>query len=223
MTPSSPPNVIPSWQPEKHLQSGDRIFIVTDVERFTSKYYGWSTPQKLFRVGIYDLATGRIGYANFGRDIASFMMKAGLPAPPWTRPMQFGVAVYRASHDGEPNGRFRGRVELVQLEPAIASIGPIARKLFSRGSSTPNAVPGMWQDLEDRAREENAIEAAVRGMAGSFSAGDVKKIVGKDVDVTPVLQRLVAEGTLLPPTGKKRGTRYRHAPPLIVERSDWTT
>lgn len=223
MPPSSPPNVIPSWQPEKHLQSGDRIVIVTDVERFTSKYYPWSTPQELFRVGVYDLVTGKIGYVNFGRDLAFFMMKAGLPAPPWTRPMEFGVAVYRSSHDGEPNGRYRGRVELIHLEPEIAAITPVVTGLFSRGSSTPNAVPGMWKDLEDRAREENAIEAAVRRMVGLFSAGDVKKIVGKDVDVTPVLKRLVSEGTLLPPTGTKRGTRYRHAPPPIVERSDWTT
>lgn len=223
MTPSSPPNVIPSWQPEKHLQSGDRVLIVTDVERFTSKYHPWSTPQKLFRVGIYDLATGKIGYANFGRDIAFFLMKAGLPAPPWKRPMQFGIAVCRSSHDGESNGRYRGRVDLIHLEPAIWPIALIARKTFARGSSTPNAIPGMWRDLEDRAREENAIEAAVRGMVGPFSAGDVKKIVGKDVDVTPALQRLVAEGVLFPPTGIKRGTRYRHAPPAIVERSDWTT
>lgn len=100
----------------------------------------------------------------------------------------------------------------------LFAILPEARRRFAT-QHAPNFLPGMWNDLKERADRENSIEAAALGMVGLFSAGDIKKIVGKHVDVTPVLRRLVEEGRLLPPIGKKRGTRYEVAFPRLVDRA----
>ena len=78
----------------------------------------------------------------------------------------------------------------------------------------------MWNDLKQRADRENAVETTALEMIVLFSVGDIKKIVGKDVDVLPVIQQLVAEGKLLPPPpiGKKRGTRYEVVPIIRMAR-----
>ena len=224
MTTCTSPIPTPAWQPEKHLQSGDRVWILTDVECYESRYLPWSEPQELFRVGIYDLASQRIGFANFGRDIAFAMMKAGLlPAPPWKQPLPFGVALHRQPHDGEEKGRYRGRVELLEIDPVFHGIVAGAKKRFSAEGHYPGCPTGIWDDLIARASRENAIESAALKMVGPFSAGDIKRSVGKELDVTSVLRRLVEEGKLLPPTGKKRGTRYEVAPPPpSPQRLDWT-
>lgn len=109
----------------------------------------------------------------------------------------------------------------MRLDPEVTEAESEAKRLFS--SFTANAEEGMWSDLLARAEEENQVEAAIESMRGhgEFAAGDIKAIVGKDVDVTPILKNLVAKGVLLPPTGKKRGSRYLHAPPPIIERADW--
>lgn len=223
MTTKTKPPSSPSWQREKFLQSGDTFWILTDIQRYSSPYLSWSEAQDLFRVGIYDLKTGCVGYANFGRDIAFAILKAGIGAPPWTSaPLPTAIELHRAPHEDDEKGRYRVSAKLLPLDPAVALVAPKARRLLA--GFTPNAEVGMWDDLAERADRENRIEAAVESMRahGAFSAGDIRKVVGKGVDVTPVLKRLVAGGILLPPTGKKRGTKYMHAPVSIVERTDWT-
>lgn len=221
MTKTTPPST-PSWQREKFLQSGDTVWILTDIQQYSSPYLSWSTSQELFRVGIYDLRTRCVGYANFGKDIAFALLKAGIAAPPWTSPLPVAVELHREPHEKDEKGRYRVSAKLVPLEPAVALVETKARRLLA--GFTPNAEAGMWHDLAQRAAKENRIEAAVESMRthGAFSAGDIRKVVGKDADVTPILKRLVADGTLLPPTGKKRGTKYVHAPVSIVDRADWT-
>lgn len=213
----------PTWQPEKHLHSGDRIWILTDIERYGSRFHPWSEEQKMFRVGIYDLGTRCVGLAHFGRDIAFEILKAGVDAPPWNAPLAFGIELHRDAHEHNEGGRYRGRAILLDLPPEAVALGQAARKMLAGATFSPNAVPGMWKDLEVRATKERAIEAAVESMRGRgpFAAGDIRKIVGPEADVTASLQRLVEDGVLLPPTGRKRGTKYRHVPPLLVDRADW--
>lgn len=224
MTTTPRPPAPPPWQREKHLQSGDRFWILTDIERYSSPFMPWSEPQDLFRVGIYDLNTGHIGYANFGRDIALAILKAGILAPPWTASLPGAIELRRQPHQGEEKGRYCVSAKLSSLDPDVVLQEKAAKRVFARGSSTPNSKPGMWNDLVKRANLENAIETAVESMRsrGEFSAGDIKKIVGKDVEVTSVLKDLVARGVLLPPIGKTKGTRYRHAQPKTIDRADWT-
>lgn len=214
---SNHPIQVPDWQPEKQLRSGDRVWFLTDVERFTSSYLAWSTPQVRFKVGIYDLETGRVGFAVFGKDIAYMIVKAGIAPPPWTNPAPFAIELRRDGHDEDEKGRYTGTVTLLPLDPAIAACAGSTRRRFAAEHS-PNVLPGVWDDLVERAAKENAIEAAVRGMNGTFSAGDVKAAIGDpDAEVTPVLQKFVREGKLLPPTGTKRWTRYELATPLLAD------
>jgi hypothetical protein len=211
---SASPITAPSLQDDKHLGSGDSVWILTDVEAYESSFYGWSEPQLLFKVGVYDLATQKLGFATFGRDIAYSLLKAGLAPPPWTTPQAFGITLHRHSHDGEERGRYLTTVSLLPIEPALLAIVVPAGARFVRMKHWPNAYQGIWREQEERATQDNAIESACLGMSGSFRAGDVKKACGvPDANVTPILKRLVIEGKLLPPTGKKRGTRYQVAPP----------
>jgi hypothetical protein len=219
-TSSNPSPRTIDWQPERHLRSGDHFWIITDIQVFTSSYFAWSPPQQLFKVGIYDLTTERIGLATFGRDIAYAILKAGITPPPWSSPAPFGIALTREGHDRGAKGRYVTTAAVVPLDPGLMRIVPEARKRIAT-QHYPNAVPGVWSDLVFRAAREKAIESAALGMVGLFSVGDIKKIVGKDVDVTPVIQRLAEEGKLLPPIGKKRGTRYE-VTPLLVTRPDRT-
>jgi hypothetical protein len=70
----------------------------------------------------------------------------------------------------------------------------------------------MWQDVVARAAPESAIEQAALSKTVWFSAGDIRRAIGDpQAEVTRVLKNLVLEGKLLPPTGKKRGTKYRVA------------
>jgi hypothetical protein len=172
-------------------------------------------------VGIYDLKTGCCGYANFGRDVAFSLAKAGISVPPWTSPLPVAIELHRESHDGEEKGRYRVSAKLLPLDPEVILIERKAKRLFATFS--PNAEAGMWNDLVERASKDTLIETAIEAMRsqGEFSAGNIKKLVGKDVNVTPTLKNMVARGILLA-TGKKRGTRHLHATPRIVERTDWT-
>jgi hypothetical protein len=218
---SHPTTSLLTWQPEKRLRSGSRVWILTDVQSYDFCFYDWSVPQESFRVGVYDLETKKIGWANFGRDIAYAMVKAGVQPPPWKEPMPFGIELHRDPHaNGEEKGRFTGWVDLIILDPELLAIVPIAMKKFA--DHRPNSTPGMWDDFGARAAEERAIELAALGMVGPFSAGDLRrKLEDPKAKVTPVLQRLVREGKLLS-SGKKRGTRYWVTPPTLVQRVDWT-
>jgi len=219
----SPSFTTPTWQAEKHLQSGDRVWILTDVEAYSSSFYAWSEPQELFRVGIYDLRTQHVGLANFGRDVAYALTRAGVPAPPWRDPLPHGVELHRISHDGEERGRYVTTVTLIPIDAKVMAAVPAVKKVFAGTGHRPNATPGLWSDLVLRAARENAVQAAALAMVGPFSAGDVRKKLGDpEAEVTSALKRLVREGKLLPPTGKKRGTRYLVAPPEVAARADWS-
>jgi len=204
------------WQAPKHLRSGDHFWILTDIQAFTESYYAWSPPQQFFRVGIFDLTTRRLGFAHFGRDIAYALLKAGFTSPPWTSPAPFSVSLTRRGHDGQAMGRYVTTATISPIDPSLTVFAYEARRRFW-SQHVPNSWPGMWTDLKERADRETAIENVALGMIGLFSAGDIKKVVGLDVDVTPVLRRLVEEGRLLPPVGRKRGTRYEVAFPKLVE------
>jgi hypothetical protein len=210
---STPSISTPYWQAEKHLASEDRVWILTDVQTFHSSYYAFSDAQELFRVGIYDLKTKHVGLAHFGRDIARAFLRAGATPPPWIAPMPFGLALHRRYHDNnEEKGRYAVRVERIAIDPALLTILPQARAMLDGTEHRPDSTPGMWADLAARAAQENAIEKAALSKTVWFSAGDIRKAIGDpDADVTPMLKKLVREGKLLPPTGKKRGTKYRAA------------
>jgi hypothetical protein len=202
---------VPQWQEEKHLQSGDAFWILTDVQSYVSSFYAWSDPQQLFRVGVYDLKANRVGLANFGRDTAFALLKAGLPAPPWDRVAPSGIVLHRASHDGEPKGRYLVSAESIPIQPSWYGILPTAFAMLDRTAHHPSFTPGAWNDLVARAARENAIERAAMGSSVPFSAGDIRAVIGDPgADVTSVLKRLVAEGKLTV-SGKKRGTKYRRA------------
>ena len=211
---NSKPSSLPSppiWQAEKHLQSGDRIWILTDVQSYGSSYYPWSDPQALFRIGVYDLRTRKVGLANFGRDLAFALLKASLPPPPWKMPLPCGVAIHRVGHDHEPKGRYLVSVKPVPIEPEWYSVLPGAMRMFFQTAHCANSELGMWDDLVARAARENAIESVALRKTVPFSAGDIRTAIGDpEAEVTSVLQKLVDDGKLLV-SGQKRGTRYRLA------------
>jgi hypothetical protein len=137
--------------------------------------------------------------------------------------MPTGIELTRSYHGPKKEGRFRESVALVDLDPDLAARGPDLRRYFERhlqfrGSSEP----GMWKEVVAWAARENRMEAAALSMPGWFSAGDLKEVLGEPMRVGPVLARLVKEGRLLSNGKKTRGARYLVAPPMLVERADWT-
>jgi hypothetical protein len=205
----------PFWQSDKHLKSGDCVWLLTDIETHESRYMPQSAPQVLFKVGMYDLRTERVGFGIFGRDVAFALVKAGVRPPPWIDPQQTGIVVIRAPHDGgEEKGRYLVQVEQIELQEQPDDLVAVAKKKFTAAGHRSNAVPGIWADLVARAELESAIEAAAPGMIGLFSAGDVRRAIGDpQADVTPILRRLVRQGRLLPSGKKRRWARYAVALP----------
>ncbi len=207
------------WQSEKMLHDDDKVVILTDIEREFSSYYSWSEPQELFRVGIYDLRTECIGFAKFGRDLAFDMIKGGVPVAPWGAGMfPLGVEIHRSFHGSQPEGRFVGKVACIEVGPVVLALTPAAQRRFRQAGHSPDVLPGIWCDLEARAKSELAIEKAALGMSGVFKAGNIRAIVGDDKRITRVLQRLVREERLTLVSAKK----YCVAPLRIIERGDWT-
>lgn len=217
-SPSPSTHTIPAWQPDKMLGAHDRVLFLTGIEREFSAYHPWSKHQELFKVGVYDLATGKIGFARFGRDIAFAIIKAGIAPPPWSAPQPVGVEIHRAGHPGENKGRQHTWATLIDLDPAVLAIAPLARRRILSEGHHPNLPLGSWADLEERAKSELRIEAAALAMPGTFKASDIKKIVGDDKRISRVLRGLVREGRLTPVSAKK----YVVTPPKLVTRLDWT-
>jgi hypothetical protein len=220
MTHTTSPPFTFAWQDEQRLRSGSRIWIVTDIYRYSASYYYWSSTQDWFRVGAVELATGGIGYFRFGIDDARKILKVGVPLPPWREPLPYGISVVRSPHDGEEKGRYVVRVTEVHLGPELLAKGPLLRRKFWQAGHEPNATSEMWQQMFAQVQLETLIETTALAMLGQFSAGDVKKAIGKDANVTPVLARLVRERRLVQ-IGKGRGTQYRVAPTQIPTRVDW--
>ena len=96
---TKPPPVCPSSQETKRLTSGDKIWILTDVETHFSSFLPWSTPQRLSKVGAFDFRTSRIGFITFSLDDVRGILRAGLPPAPWSSP-QSGIEVCRLAHRG---------------------------------------------------------------------------------------------------------------------------
>ena len=207
---------------EKRLRSQDRIWIVTDVHSYTSRLYHWSVPQEWFRVGALDLDSNHLMLVEFSRDDARQLLRAGLPPPPWNEPLSHGLELTRIYHGDQEKGRFREKVALIDLDPELLKHGPMLRKHFeSQMGLRGNSTPGMWEEMVEWARRQNAIESAALSFDGWFSAGDVKKIVGNDIHVSATLKRMVKDGLLVTNGRSKRGARYMKAPPRLVERADW--
>lgn len=217
-TPSPSPLTVPTRQPDKMLGAHDRVLFLTGIASEYSCFKPWSKEQELFKVGILDLATGKIAFARFGRDIAFALIKAGIAPPPWTAPQPVGVEIHRAGHPGENKGRQQTWATLLDLDPAVLAIAPLAKRRLIYEGHHPNLPLGSWADLEERAKSELAIEAAALGMVGEFKASDIRKVVGKDKRISRVLRGLVREGRLTPVSAKK----YLVTPPQIIERADWT-
>lgn len=198
----------PSWQEPKRLSSGDKIWILTDVETSTSSFYSWSTEQEWFTVGAYDFRSECIGFFKFSLDDGRGLLRAGLPAPPWNAPQVNGIEVSRLAHDnGEAKGRFVVTVKLVDIDPKLLAITAAAKRAFWDAGLNPNAEPGMWSDLVAAVVQEKKIESAALGRTGLFTAKDVEAVVGGGVNVLPVLKRLVNDGRL-ERFGRTRGTQY---------------
>lgn len=131
-----------------------------------------------------------------------------------------GIQTKRLAHDGEERGRYRVTMTTVQLPEELLALGGRIRARFESCGFSPNATPGMWEELVARVAREKRIEEVALAMSGSFSAGTVRAVVGAEVNVTPVLRRLVDEGRLIM-SGKKRGTRYERTSRFIPTRADW--
>lgn len=213
-----------NWQDDRRLRSGDKIWFVSDAKTYTSAMYGQSRPQVWYRVGGLDLTTGGLGYFEFSTDDARAMLKAGSLTPlPWRSHQLSGIELKRHSHGSQDRGRFRETVALIKLDPAILAHGPALRSYFDKTLSfVGNTEPGKWSGIEAWAARENRIENAALAIVGWFSAGDLRKVLGAPLNVTPILARLVGEGRLAPNGKKRRGARYMVAPPKMTERLDWT-
>jgi hypothetical protein len=180
-----------------------------------------SSVQLWHKVGALDLDSGRLGYFTFSVDDRRAMVAANCPLPPWTQPLPVGIEVCRRAHDGNRMGRYKVRMTRIDLDPITLAMGETAKKMIAHDGHTPNSTPGIWSHLIASATLEATIEKAALAMVGSYAAGDLKKIVGAEVNVTPVLQRLVEEKRLVA-VGKKKGTRYEIAIPVPTARIDWT-
>jgi hypothetical protein len=227
MIPSIPSLSPYPWQDERRLQSGDRVWIITDVASFSSSLYPWSSPQKWYRVGGLDLSTMRLGYFTFSTDDVRALLKAGVVRAPWKVAQRCGFKITRLYHGPSEEGRFREKVKLVELEADLLAQGPMLRRYFEKALTFQgNSEPGMWDEIEDWARRQNVIEATALAMPDWFSAGDVKRIVettfGTVVNVSPALAVLVGDGLLLSNGKKTKAARYMVAPTQIVERADWS-
>lgn len=221
MNQPSPKTPTLEWQPEKRLQSQDRLWILTDTYTEWRSFREDATPQKFYRVGCYDLRTMKIGYVRFSVDDCTGLLKAQILPPPWPAGLAHGIEVKRMAHDGgEEKGRFKVDITLLDIDPAMAWIAPAARILFRRDGHWPNSTRDMWKKRVDRVALVKSIEAAALGMAGRFSAKDVHEKLGRKVPVSHVLRHLVNEKRLLP-FGEKRGRTYEVAPPMVPERVDW--
>lgn len=218
---ASPSTPTLQFAPEKRLSSGDRVWILTDTYMEWHSFRSDSTPRKWFKVGCFDLKTNKICYVRFSLDDARGLLRAGFSPPPWTAPLSTGIEVTRLAHDAVREGRFKVEIREVNVPADVVSLAPVARAMFARDGHWANSTLGMWKDLEARVSLEKEIEATALRMSDWFSAGDLKKKLGKPVNVTPVLTQLVQEKRLLP-KGKKRGAKYLVTPPEIVERVDWT-
>lgn len=200
---------LPPWQDARRLASGDRTWILTDVEECSSSFLPWSKPQRLFKVGAFDLRSKCLGFFTFSLDDVRGMLRAGIPSAPWAAPQTHGIEITRLAHDdGEEKGRFVVTVDLLDVPPELQAIASVAKNAFWHAAHTPNATPGMWKDLVDAVDREQRIEAAALGMTGLFTASDVQAIVGVGVNVLAVLKKLV-KGEKLQRFGQTRGTRYR--------------
>lgn len=210
------------WQPEKRLQSQDQLWIVTDTYTEWKSYRDDATPQKFFRVGCFDLKTRKICYVRFSVDDSTGMLRAGIPAPPWSSgPLPYGIEVKRMAHGGgEEKGRFKVDIAIIDIDLKDAWIAHEARKMFAKDGHWPNSTRDMWKKRVERVALVKSIEAAALGMAGRFSAKDVHEKLGRKVPVSHVLRHLVDEKRLLP-FGEKRGRTYEVAPPMVPERVDW--
>jgi hypothetical protein len=222
---NSTTNTTPSfqWQEDKRLRSGDKVWFISDAKTFMSAMYGQSRPQTWYRVGGLDLSTTKLGYFHFSSDDSRAMAKAGLDLLPWKVQQSRGIELTRHSHGSQNKGRFRETVALIELEPVLLAQGPALRSYFEnvlgfRG----NTKPGVWNAIEVWAARENEIEKGALAMVDWFSAGELKEALGENVNVTPILVRLVKEGRLKPNGKKKRGARYMVAQPEVTERLDWT-
>jgi hypothetical protein len=212
-----------TWQQEKRLASQDRIWILTDIYHWQSSYYSYSTVQERFRVGAVDLRTNCLGEFWFTIDDAHAMLKAGVPAPPWTAPSFFGIEACRGAHNGTEKGRYHVTMTPIDLPHDLVTLGAYLRRQFRTHATRVNSTPGMWQRLVESVALVKKIEEVALAMTVTFSAGDIRSLVGKDVDVTPVLTRLVKSGRLHR-MGEKKGTRYAVAPKKtewwMIERDD---
>lgn len=204
----APPPPAPPWQDPKRLSSGDKIWILTDVETYDSAMYHWASEQTWYKVGAYDFRTGCLGFFRFSKDDARGLLRAGFPPPPWTSPQSHGIEIARRGHEGgEEKGRFAVTVKLLDIPPEVQAIESAAKSTFWHAAHAPNATADMWKALVEVDTKEKMIESVALSMPGWFSAVDVKAIVGVGTNVSPVLTRLVDEDRLHR-VGKTRGTRY---------------
>jgi len=217
------PSLIPfEYHGEKRLKSKDRVWIVTDIQSYTSRLYPWSVPQQWYRVGALDLDSNHLTLVEFSKDDARQLVKAGFTPPPWKASQPFGLELTRIYHGDKREGRFREKVVLIDLDPELVKHGSLLRKHFERQMGLRgNSTPGMWQEMAEWAERQNRIEAVALSFDGWFSAGDVKKIVGNDIRVSPTLKRMVKDGFLVTNGTAKKGAKYMKAPPQLVERADW--
>lgn len=220
--PPSPRATIPfPFVGKKRLSSRDRVWLVTDVYCFTDSIFGWSRPQRWFRVGGVCLTSNELAMVEFSNDDVRAMLKAGVVAAPWNAARPFGFEVTRFTHGSQEKGRFREKVELIELPADLIVQGPELRRHFEiKLGLRGNGKAGMWKKMQDAANRENSIEAAAMSFTDWFSAGDVKAIVG-DINVTRTLARMVKDLLLVTNGKAKRGVKYMAAPPILVDRSDW--
>lgn len=229
MTHASTPTTFP-FGGNKRLKSQDSVWIVTDVRTYTASLYPWSQPQRWYRAGALDLRLMHLVLAEWSTDDMRAILKAGMTAgigsPPWSAPQSHGFELVRLCHGGQEKGRFRETVSLVEVDEETVRHGGALRRYFERTTDLCGNVPvGSLRSMLDSVARENAIEAAARTFSEWFSAGDVKAVVGSDMNVTRILARMVEDGVLVTNGKAKRGCRYMPAPPtpvIQIERADWT-
>lgn len=222
-SPSSATIVTPfTYEGEKRLRSKDRVWLVTDVQSYTSAMYGCSTPQRWYRAGALCLDTNHLALVEFTKDDVRAMLKAGLQPAPWAAPRPYGIEVTRIYHGDQEKGRFREMVALIDLDPELKKHGAMLRKRFEREMGIRgNTTPGVWKEAVAWAARANAIERAALSLDGWFAARDVKAIVG-DINVSATLLRMVKDGLLIPNGKARRGSKYMRAVPRLVARVDWS-
>jgi hypothetical protein len=198
------------------ISTGDEVLFLTDVQYFYSAMTYSDQEQVWYVAGGLDLKTGQTGFFKFSSDDVSAMLREGLPAAPWPKPISYGLRFRRYKPQGNHRlGRFKTEVEVLQVDEATVASALAAKPALAKSMSlTSNfgSYSGMWDKQLLRATALRALEAAcLIIMQGQewFAAKDLKAACPSfKGNLSRIFKDLMHRGLLRHNGQSKRGSKY---------------